>query len=51
MNKFYFICNKWLAIDNEDYSLSRIIPVSDSTQKNEFGYLFEKVNLINLGFK
>ena len=40
--KDYFICNKWLAIDKEDFSINILIPVSCSEQKNEFKYLFEK---------
>ena len=40
--KAYFICNKWLAVDKEDFSISRLIPVSCSAQKEEFSYLFEK---------
>ncbi len=40
--KSYFICNKWLAIDKDDYSISRLIPVCGNAQKEEFSYLFEK---------
>ena len=40
--KVYFICNKWLAIDKEDLSTSRLIPVCGNAQKNEFSYLFQK---------
>ena len=40
--KSYFICNKWLALDKEDGSIDRILPISLSKQKNEFKYLFEK---------
>ena len=40
--KSYFICNKWLALDKEDGSIDRILPISLSKQKKEFKYLYEK---------
>ncbi len=40
--KFYFICNKWLALDKEDCSINRLLTVSGGAQKSEFQYLFEK---------
>jgi polycystin 1L2 len=40
--KVYFICNKWLALDVDDCSISRLLSASGNAQKNEFKYLFEK---------
>lgn len=40
--KFYFICNRWLAIDKEDGSIDRIFPVAGEAQKTELKYLLKK---------
>lgn len=40
--KYYFICNKWLAVDKEDGAINRILPVCGMAQKTGFKYLFEK---------
>lgn len=40
--KYYFICNKWLALDKDDGSINRLLPVCGRAQKTEFKYLLEK---------
>ena len=40
--KFYFICQKWLAVEKEDGLIDRLLPVSCDKQKTEFSYLLEK---------
>lgn len=40
--KYYFICNKWLAVDQDDGSINRLLSVAGDAQKTDFKYLFEK---------
>ena len=40
--KYYFICNKWFALDKEDGLINRLLPVCGNAQKTDFKYLFEK---------
>ncbi len=40
--KFYFLCNKWLAVDEEDGSINRFLSAAGDAQKAEFKYLFIK---------
>lgn len=40
--KFYFICNNWLALDKSDGQIDRILPVATSKQKTDLTYLMEK---------
>ena len=40
--KFYFICNKWLSVDDDDCVIDRTLPAAGSKQKTELKYLIEK---------
>lgn len=40
--KFYFLCQKWLAVEKDDGQLERKLFVASDWQKNEIKYLFEK---------
>ena len=39
--KFYFICNDWLAVDEGDGEIVRILPVATSREKTDLLYLIE----------
>ena len=40
--KFYFICEKWFAIDKNDFQIERNIILSTEQDKIKFKYLFSK---------
>ncbi len=40
--KFYFLCEKWLAVERDDGMIDRCLPVSGDKQKKEFSYLLAK---------
>ena len=40
--KFYFICNKWLAVDKSDGRVERVIPLAGNRQKLDLAYLAKK---------
>ena len=40
--KFYFICDKWFALDKGDLCIERIVHVSISPEKTRFQYLFSR---------
>jgi polycystin 1L2 len=40
--KFYFLCNKWLAVDKDDGRVDRLLFVANNSQKNELKYLLAK---------
>ena len=40
--KYYFICNDWLALDKSDGLIDRNLPVASDKQRNEIKYLIEK---------
>ncbi len=40
--KYYFICEKWLALDRDEGVVDRILPVAGDKQKTNFRYLLEK---------
>ena len=46
--KFYFICEKWLAIDKDDLRVERMLSVCGEKQKTEFSYLLQKQTKQNL---
>lgn len=46
--KFYFICNKWLALDKENAKIDYVLPVAGNAQKTEIKYLIEKHTKDNL---
>ena len=40
--KFYFICEKWFAIDKEDFAIERTLTIASDVDKTEFKYLMGK---------
>ncbi|CAF0973552.1 unnamed protein product, partial [Brachionus calyciflorus] len=40
--KFYFLCEKWLALEKSDGLIDRILPVAGEKQKTEVRYLMKK---------
>ena len=46
--KFFFICEKWLAIDKDDCRLERTLPISLKHDKNQPKYLLSKQTRNNL---
>jgi polycystin 1L2 len=46
--KSYFICNKWLSVEEDDGRIDRILPASSAKQKQEIAYLIEKETKDNL---
>ena len=40
--KYYFICDQWLAVEKGDGLIKRLLPVSCEKQKTEFKYLIKK---------
>ena len=40
--QYYFICEKWLAVEKDDGLIDRILPVAGDAQKTEFSYLLSK---------
>ena len=40
--KFYFICEKWLALDKEDSLIERVLHASSREDKTQFKYLLSK---------
>jgi polycystin 1L2 len=40
--KYYFICEDWLAVDKSDGLINRLIPVAGEAQKSQFKYLLRK---------
>ena len=37
-----FICEKWFALDKDDFQINRLIPACGEEQKKQFKHLFEK---------
>jgi hypothetical protein len=46
--KYYFINEKWLAIDKQDGQIERLIPACGNEQKKEFKYLLSSQTKQNL---
>ncbi len=46
--KFYFICNKWLSLDEGDGLIDIILPVAGRKQKKELVYLVQKETKDNI---
>ncbi|CAF1454324.1 unnamed protein product [Rotaria sp. Silwood1] len=42
MEKFYFICQQWFAVEKEDGRIERILPIAGELQKQEFSYVLSK---------
>lgn len=41
-DKYYFLCDKWLALEKGDGVIDRILPVAGEKQKTEVKYLIKK---------
>jgi polycystin 1L2 len=39
---FYFICEKWLAVEKDDGKISRIFPIATQVQKTQLKYMIRK---------
>ncbi|XP_074648069.1 polycystin-1-like protein 2 isoform X2 [Tubulanus polymorphus] len=39
-DKFYFICDRWLAVEEDDGQIDRVIPVAGSDELTSFNHLF-----------
>lgn len=46
--KFEFICNKWLAVEKDDGSVDRLLPVAGIGEATEFSHLFQQTTQKNL---
>ncbi|UJR09103.1 hypothetical protein I4U23_013350 [Adineta vaga] len=42
MEKFYFIAQRWLAVEQDDGRIERILPVAGEMEKQEFSYVLSK---------
>ena len=40
--KYYFICNSWFDINQDNCPINKLLSVSGDAQKTDFKYLFEK---------
>ncbi|XP_013422214.1 uncharacterized protein LOC106182109 [Lingula anatina] len=38
--KYYFMCNRWLAVEEDDGQIDRVIPVAGKNEMTNFDYLF-----------
>jgi len=48
MEKSYFLCQKWFAVEKQDGLIERVLPVADDSEKRQFSYLFSKQAYHNL---
>jgi hypothetical protein len=46
--KYEFICNKWLAVEKDDGSVDRLLPVAGREEATEFSHLFQQTTQKNL---
>ncbi|CAF0940715.1 unnamed protein product [Adineta steineri] len=42
MDKFYFICQQWLAVEKDDGRIERILPIASEAEKQKFSYVLSK---------
>jgi len=42
MDTFYFICQRWLAVEKDDGQIERVLPAASDTEKTQFSYLLSK---------
>ncbi|CAF3860190.1 unnamed protein product, partial [Adineta steineri] len=42
MEKSYFICQQWFAVEKDDERIERILPIAGELQKHEFSYVLSK---------
>ena len=46
--KFYFLCQRWLAVEKDDGLIDRILPVAGEAQLTDFSYLLAKESKSNM---
>ncbi|CAF1533194.1 unnamed protein product, partial [Adineta steineri] len=42
LDKSYFICQQWLAVEKDDGRIERILPIANDAEKQEFSYVLSK---------
>ena len=42
MEKSYFICQKWFALEKDDGRIERVLPVANDYEKQQFSYVLSK---------
>ncbi|CAF3624741.1 unnamed protein product [Adineta steineri] len=42
MDKFYFICQQWFAVEKDDGRIERTLPIASEAEKQEFSYVLSK---------
>ncbi|CAF4201484.1 unnamed protein product, partial [Adineta steineri] len=42
LNKFYFICQQWFAVEKDDGRIERTLPIASDAEKQEFSYVLAK---------
>jgi hypothetical protein len=45
---YYFMCNRWLAVEHDDGQVSRTLPVAKKDEIQAFGHLFSSVSRRNV---
>ncbi|CAF0948943.1 unnamed protein product [Adineta ricciae] len=42
MQKFHFICQRWLAVEKDDGKIERLLPIATEMEKSTFSYVLAK---------
>ncbi|CAF1460939.1 unnamed protein product [Adineta steineri] len=42
LDKFYFICQQWFAVEKDDGRIERTLPIASDSEKQEFSYVLSK---------
>ncbi|CAF4451026.1 unnamed protein product, partial [Adineta steineri] len=42
LDKFYFICQQWFAVEKDDGRIERTLPIASDAEKQEFSYVLSK---------
>ncbi|CAF4055957.1 unnamed protein product [Adineta steineri] len=42
MDKFYFICQQWFAVEKDDGRIERTLPIASEAEKQDFSYVLSK---------
>ncbi|CAF1004007.1 unnamed protein product [Adineta steineri] len=42
LDKFYFICQQWFAVEKDDGRIERTLPIASEAEKQEFSYVLSK---------
>ncbi|CAF1640812.1 unnamed protein product, partial [Adineta ricciae] len=48
MDKSYFICQRWFAVEKDDGKIERTIPVAGGSEQKEFSYILSKTAYRNV---